>query len=90
MGIAGEMLCHSHGPENAKNRAEGITTRNPVAMLMGLSREFWSRPPPQKNVLPVKYSWFFPKSTSGKCSFLASMGPGDESGEDNREWLLWS
>ena len=42
--------------ENPKNSADGITTRNPVAILIGLSLEFWSRPPPQKSVLPTKYS----------------------------------
>lgn len=50
------MLCHSQGAEYAKNRAVGTTTKNPVAMLMGLSLEFWSLPPPQKIVFPRKYS----------------------------------
>lgn len=36
MGMAGEMLCHSHGAENTKNRMAGRTTTTPVAMLIGL------------------------------------------------------
>lgn len=72
MGIAGEMLSHSQGAlaccqlaagdmermtyENPKNKAEGTTTNMPVAILMGLSREFCSRPPKQKTVLPMKCS----------------------------------
>ena len=41
--------------EKPKNNAEGTTIKNPVAILTGLSLEFWNRPPPQKNVLPRKY-----------------------------------
>jgi hypothetical protein len=42
--------------EKAKNNAEGTTSKSPVAILTGLSLEFWNRPPPQKSVLPRKYS----------------------------------
>lgn len=55
MGIAGEILCQSHGAENTKNRTEGMMTKSPVPILIGLLREFCSRPPRKKTVLPLKY-----------------------------------
>lgn len=55
IGNAGDMLCHSHGAEKMKNSTAGSTTKNPVAILTGLSLAFWKRPPNQNRVLPGKY-----------------------------------
>lgn len=41
--------------ETERNKAEGNTTRIPVATLIGLSRVFCNLPPQQNTVLPVKY-----------------------------------
>lgn len=81
--MAGETFCHSQGAENAKNKAEGTTTRKPVAMLIGLSRELRNRPPKQKRVLPTKYSQFLPRLALGN-SFFTSIGPGDEPADESR------
>jgi len=55
-GIAGETLCHSQGAEYTKKRTVGTITNIPVAILIGLSLEFWNLPPKKKTVLPWKYS----------------------------------
>ena len=55
MGIAGEIFCHSHGAEKIKKRTEGIMTKRPVPMFIGLLRAFCHLPPRKKMVLPLKY-----------------------------------
>jgi hypothetical protein len=56
MGIAGETFNQSHGAEKPKKRAVGSRIISPVAIFIGRSRVFWSRPPAQNTVFPVKYS----------------------------------
>lgn len=93
MGIAGEMLSHSHGASKTKKSTHGTTTNRPVAILIGLSFVFCQRPPKQKMVLPSK-NWctrpapVAPVGVGGGRDFgilCESMGRnrGDEFTEDN-------
>ncbi len=78
MGIAGEMLCHSHDASNTKNRMQGTRANMPVAMFMGRCLVFCQRPPKKKMVLPSKY-WYTQPGLLCDCGVCAFVGRPRES-----------